>query len=171
MRVGIWAVALCVVLAAAGYWVTTKKAPDSASASGNVGAALVDIQLPASLSSNAQIGQNAFASKCAACHGENAVGQDGVAPPLVHIIYEPSHHGDESFQRAVAQNGARRHDPALERRGKCGFLIEARTHIGTSHLTLVQGSQACHDRMRSFTILVPDFCQNTDSGRSGENSS
>jgi hypothetical protein len=38
----------------------------------------------------------------------NAAGQDGVAPPLVHIIYEPSHHGDESFQRAVAM-GVRGH--------------------------------------------------------------
>ena len=38
----------------------------------------------------------------------NAVGQDGVAPPLVHKIYEPSHHGDESFQRAAAV-GVRAH--------------------------------------------------------------
>jgi len=37
-----------------------------------------------------------------ACHAVNASGQDGVAPPLVHKIYEPSHHGDESFQRAVS---------------------------------------------------------------------
>ena len=49
----------------------------------------------------------------------DAVGQDGVAPPLVHKIYEPSHHGDESFQRAVAI-GVRAHHwkfgtmPAIE---------------------------------------------------------
>ena len=54
------------------------------------------------LSQNAQIGQLGFEAKCAACHGLNAAGQDGVAPPLVHIIYEPSHHGDEAFQRAAS---------------------------------------------------------------------
>lgn len=70
--------------------------------------ALVDIVLPDALSANAQIGKRGFEANCAACHGNNAVGQDDVAPPLVHIIYEPSHHGDESFQRAVA-SGVRGH--------------------------------------------------------------
>ena len=108
MRSGFWVVVFCVGLAGTGYWAMTMRSPDPTSASGNAGAALVDIQLPASLTSNAQIGQNAFAAKCATCHGENAVGQEGVAPPLVHKIYEPSHHADESFQRAVAQ-GVRGH--------------------------------------------------------------
>ena len=31
-----------------------------------------------------------------------------MAPPLVHKIYEPSHHGDEAFYRAVS-NGVRSH--------------------------------------------------------------
>ena len=66
------------------------------------GTGLVDITIPETLSANAQIGKRGFEANCAACHGLNAVGKDGVAPPLVHIIYEPSHHGDESFQRAVA---------------------------------------------------------------------
>jgi len=56
----------------------------------------------------AKIGQVGFNAKCAACHGVNAAGKDGVAPPLVHKIYEPSHHGDESFQRAAAL-GVRAH--------------------------------------------------------------
>lgn len=64
--------------------------------------ALVNIQLPAELSQNAQIGKQVFDVACASCHGANAVGQDGLAPPLIHKIYEPSHHGDESFQRAAA---------------------------------------------------------------------
>jgi len=70
--------------------------------------ALVEISLPEKLSANAMLGKAAFEAKCASCHGENAVGQDGVAPPLVHRIYEPSHHGDESFQRAAAL-GVRSH--------------------------------------------------------------
>lgn len=61
-----------------------------------------NVLLPVTLSQNAQIGKLAFEAKCASCHGANAAGQDGVAPPLVHIIYEPNHHGDESIQRAVA---------------------------------------------------------------------
>ncbi len=70
--------------------------------------ALVDIVVPEKLSTNALIGQKGFEANCAACHGTNGVGQQGVAPPLVHVIYEPGHHGDESFQRAVAQ-GVRGH--------------------------------------------------------------
>ena len=64
--------------------------------------------IPETLSRNAQIGKLGFEAKCAIFHGVNAAGQDGVAPPLVHIIYEPSHHGDESFQRAIAM-GVRGH--------------------------------------------------------------
>jgi mono/diheme cytochrome c family protein len=55
-------------------------------------------------------GQNSaelFAANCAGCHGPRAAGSDK-GPPLVHKIYEPSHHGDESFHRAVRQ-GVRAH--------------------------------------------------------------
>ena len=69
---------------------------------------LASIAVPESLSSDARIGKVAFEAKCSVCHGVNAVGQEDIAPPLVHKIYEPSHHGDESFQRAVAI-GVRQH--------------------------------------------------------------
>ena len=69
---------------------------------------LANVLVPEKLSQNAQIGQLGYEAKCAACHGANAAGQDGVAPPLVHMIYEPSHHGDEAFQRAAAM-GVRGH--------------------------------------------------------------
>ena len=62
---------------------------------------IVTIRIPEVQGSSAQ-GKLVFDSACASCHGENAVGIKGVAPPLVHKIYEPSHHGDEAFQRAVA---------------------------------------------------------------------
>jgi mono/diheme cytochrome c family protein len=45
-------------------------------------------------------GETLYAMHCAACHGEQGVGTDA-GPPLVHIVYEPSHHDDESFRRAV----------------------------------------------------------------------
>ena len=70
--------------------------------------ALAKVLIPEVLSQNAQIGKRAFDATCAACHGANAAGQDGVAPPLVHKIYEPSHHGDDAFQRAAA-SGVRAH--------------------------------------------------------------
>jgi mono/diheme cytochrome c family protein len=72
------------------------------------GAPIVEVRLPAQLSPEATIGQRAFEAKCAECHGTNATGQNGVAPPLIHRTYEPGHHADEAFQRAV-QNGVRAH--------------------------------------------------------------
>ena len=72
------------------------------------GAPIVAIELPEALSARARLGREAYDANCAVCHGRNATGQVGTAPPLVHIIYEPGHHGDESFQRAVAR-GVRAH--------------------------------------------------------------
>lgn len=72
------------------------------------GAPIVEVRLPAQLSPEATIGKRAFEAKCAECHGANAAGKDGVAPPLIHRIYEPSHHADEAFQLAV-RTGVRAH--------------------------------------------------------------
>ena len=52
-------------------------------------------------------GEGLFDAQCAACHGPHAVGTDR-GPPLVHQIYEPSHHADVAFQRA-AQFGVQAH--------------------------------------------------------------
>ncbi len=59
------------------------------------------------LSSAGQMGQLAFDDNCAACHGTKAAGSEN-GPPLIHKIYEPSHHGDFSFQ-AATKNGVRAH--------------------------------------------------------------
>lgn len=83
-------------------WSASNENQQIATDVGAQGVALVEVALPDELSQNAQIGKIGFDAKCAACHGANAAGQDGVAPPLVHIIYEPNHHGDESFRRAAA---------------------------------------------------------------------
>ena len=72
------------------------------------GAPIVSVNVPETLSARAQFGRTVYQANCASCHGRNAAGQDGVAPPLVHVIYERGHHGDESFQRAVAR-GVRAH--------------------------------------------------------------
>lgn len=55
-----------------------------------------------------KLGERTFNENCAVCHGKNGAGNEGAGPPLVHIIYEPSHHGDMSFQLAV-KNGVRAH--------------------------------------------------------------
>lgn len=98
-------------LAVFGYWWTAQGEETSTNGSpdGNLdGSPMVEVVLPEALSSNAEIGKLAFEAKCADCHGVNAAGQEGVAPPLVHKIYEPSHHGDGSFLLA-AKNGVRAH--------------------------------------------------------------
>ncbi|WP_235815691.1 c-type cytochrome [Cypionkella psychrotolerans] len=69
---------------------------------------MVKVKLPARLSDEAMLGKTYFDAVCASCHGESAAGQDGIAPPLVHKIYEPSHHGDAAFVVAVRQ-GSRQH--------------------------------------------------------------
>ena len=95
---------LAVMVGLAGHYMfggSGRKAGTEAQ-TGPEGAPLVEIALPAALSTEAQAGKQLYDSKCASCHGPNAVGQKEVAPPLVHIVYEPGHHGDESFQRAVA---------------------------------------------------------------------
>ena len=78
-------------------------------ASAEEGAPIVKIGIPGQLSEIAMLGKQAFDINCASCHGENAVGQHGVAPPLVHKIYEPNHHGDESFQLAVVMGVGAHH--------------------------------------------------------------
>ncbi|MEP5154126.1 cytochrome c [Planktotalea sp.] len=83
------------------FWPIPEPLEQNAATVSESDTALVDVLLPDTLSANAQIGKSMFEAKCAACHGLNAVGQDGIAPPLVHVIYEPNHHGDESFQRAA----------------------------------------------------------------------
>jgi cytochrome c len=54
-----------------------------------------------------QKGEAKFNANCARCHGEHALGTTQ-GPPLVHKIYEPSHHGDAAFQFAAAR-GVRAH--------------------------------------------------------------
>lgn len=70
-------------------------------------AAIVSVIVP-DLPSELQLGKDLFDTKCADCHGANAAGKNGKGPPLVHIIYEPNHHPDESFALA-AKNGTQAH--------------------------------------------------------------
>ncbi|WP_421854718.1 c-type cytochrome [Oricola sp.] len=104
------ALAVIVLLAATYFLIEqlTGGAPTTETSLEELGPPLVKISIPSRMNSRAQAGQDIYVANCAYCHGVNATGQDGIAPPLVHIVYEPNHHGDESFQRAVAQ-GVRQH--------------------------------------------------------------
>lgn len=104
------AIAAVLVAAGVGYnmWPVTSQTAVIDTATSMDNGILANVLVPDTLSQNAQIGKRGFDAKCATCHRANAAGQDGVAPPLVHIIYEPSHHGDDSFRRATAM-GARGH--------------------------------------------------------------
>lgn len=73
----------------------------------HAGAGPAEMKIP-TLSDLATAGKGIFDANCAACHGQNAAGVDGAGPPLVHIIYEPSHHADITFYMAVKQ-GVRAH--------------------------------------------------------------
>lgn len=57
---------------------------------------------------NPSIGKIQYEQSCAACHGKDLGGTAEKGPPLLHRVYEPSHHSDAAFQLAV-KNGARAH--------------------------------------------------------------
>lgn len=69
-------------------------------------AGLVTVAVPA-LSAAARAGKRDFDASCASCHGPSGAGSDR-GPPLIHDIYNPGHHADESFLLA-ARHGVRRH--------------------------------------------------------------
>lgn len=59
------------------------------------------------LMANPAVGKKLFETHCTGCHGAALQGSDK-GPPLLHRIYEPSHHADIAFQLAV-KNGVRAH--------------------------------------------------------------
>ena len=97
--------AIAAGIAAAAFWTNgSSKRPAADASAGNVAAEVV---VPTTFSAEAQMGERAFNGVCATCHGANAAGSK-LGPPLVHRIYEPSHHGDQAFEMAAA-NGVRAH--------------------------------------------------------------
>jgi mono/diheme cytochrome c family protein len=97
---------IAAILAVAALWyfwyLPTRNNPISPTAQG-----VVSVVVPASFSVRERQGQRLYEETCAACHGVNATGTDN-GPPLVHIFYEPGHHGDASFILAT-ERGVRQH--------------------------------------------------------------
>lgn len=104
-KIGVVAIAAAV---AGGAWWWLQPAGTAIASDAQEGDPIVEVVLPESMSAQAQMGKAGFEQVCAACHGVNAVGSVGKGPPLVHIVYEPGHHGDFAFHRAVEQ-GVRAH--------------------------------------------------------------
>jgi len=72
------------------------------SADASVPAARAEFRIPPeNFDADIEQGQLGFAVHCRVCHGEDALGTDQ-GPPLIHRIYEPSHHSDLAFYRAIA---------------------------------------------------------------------
>jgi mono/diheme cytochrome c family protein len=88
-------------LAALALWFAQRPGSD---ASGEIDLATLTIP---DLTAVQATGKALFDGNCAACHGANAAGSDQ-GPPLVHRIYEASHHGDVAFVLAARQ-GVRAH--------------------------------------------------------------
>jgi mono/diheme cytochrome c family protein len=53
-------------------------------------------------------GERLFENNCVVCHGQQGTGTVH-GPPLVHEIYEPGHHSDEAFRRAIAEGSPQHH--------------------------------------------------------------
>jgi mono/diheme cytochrome c family protein len=62
----------------------------------------------ASAAADTERGAELWTTNCAVCHGPAGEGTT-IGPPLVHEIYEPGHHSDESFQVAVAEGVPQHH--------------------------------------------------------------
>jgi cytochrome c len=78
-------------------------------------------------------GERRYDRTCRPCHGPLGTGSDA-GPPLVHRIYEPSHHSDAAFQLAVTR-GVRAHHwtfgnmppiPAMDSAGIAGVTAYVR---------------------------------------------
>jgi mono/diheme cytochrome c family protein len=59
------------------------------------------------LTANPETDKALFEKHCASCHGVDLKGGDK-GRPLLHRVYEPSHHADAAFQ-LVVRNGVRAH--------------------------------------------------------------
>jgi cytochrome c len=67
----------------------------------------VDVEIGV-LTPRAAAGQLKFNENCAACHGFNGQGTK-IGPPLIHDIYNPGHHNNAAFTRAVLKGVQQHH--------------------------------------------------------------
>lgn len=142
-----WIIVAVLVTAAASsvWWMTTP--PDRAVPIVNAAAHGAGSAAPApeadsiiipELSQIAMSGEIAFNDNCSACHGQNAAGTD-IGPPLIHKIYEPSHHGDMSFVLA-ANNGVTSHHWRFGNMPPVDGITEAKVRWITKYIRELQAA-------------------------------
>jgi cytochrome c len=102
---------LCLITVAAASFFVFSKNTTSTATELKAGEPIENIMVPDQISDLGLLGKNIFELKCLSCHGINAAGRHEIGPPLVHKIYEPSHHSDQSFYRAVALGVKSHHWP------------------------------------------------------------
>jgi len=82
-----------------------------------LGVGLIALPLPAVLADSHELppvpfefglGHSNFNQHCAACHGKALEGSDN-GPPLMHGYYNPSHHSDTAFYRAMIRGVPQHH--------------------------------------------------------------
>ena len=100
---------LCLLSVATASFLVFSKNTTNTATEPRVGEPIESVLVPDQISDLGLLGKNIFDLKCQSCHGINAAGRHEIGPPLVHKIYEPSHHSDQSFYRAVAL-GVRSHN-------------------------------------------------------------
>ena len=101
-RLVLLAVLVCVLLVGC-----SEGEDDEYSAVDNFDSQAVSVTVP-DLSDVAGQGAELFAANCSECHGATA-GGTSQGPPLVDKIYEPGHHADFSFVRAVDLGSPQHH--------------------------------------------------------------
>ena len=105
------------------------QAPASESNAASGSTAQLDYSLPPEdFAADPEAGRSLFQSNCMQCHGEEARGTDQ-GPPLIHRIYEPSHHPDITFHRAVALGVHQHHWEFGEMPPVAGVSGEDTAHI------------------------------------------
>jgi mono/diheme cytochrome c family protein len=124
-----WLVAVVVFV---GVYAILPKGPEPV----REGPAMVEVTVP-ELTALQQQGKQAFDANCAKCHGANAAGQGGVAPPLIHKIYEPSHHGDAAIARAAKQ-GVQQHHWPFGNMAPVAGITDAEIAVITAYIRAVQ---------------------------------
>ncbi|WP_019568042.1 c-type cytochrome [Thioalkalivibrio sp. ALMg13-2] len=105
------------------------QAPASESNAASGSTAQLDYSLPPEdFAAAPEAGRSLFRANCMQCHGEDARGTDQ-GPPLIHRIYEPSHHPDITFHRAVALGVHQHHWEFGEMPPVAGVSGEDTAHI------------------------------------------
>ena len=99
---------LCVVVIIGGGCQQSSEGDNHSAASHSGGESpMMMVESPEDVPEDFKKGHGRFHEFCSRCHGPSGSGTNN-GPPLIHKIYEPSHHADITFYRA-AQNGVRAH--------------------------------------------------------------